>query len=213
MPAIVVIAITLWGLAVTFAAGTGLLQRIWLPGIAGLAALGIAVPTAAYFFHSGVRAGVRRLGLRSVTAFHIWRIPAALLFFWYGWQGALPPAFWVLAGTGDLLAGIWAVRVTWSANAPLAAYDAMHRFGFADFIVAVGTGFTYALLLDPRMSLLAQLPMALIPFFGVGLSGATHIMAFDMIRHDGAGRSMDTKSGSQGNREAIAPVMRGGWQD
>ena len=57
------------------------------------------------------------------------------------------------------------------------------RFGFADFVVAVGTGLTYTLLLDPRMNLIAELPMALIPLFGVGLSGASHIVAFDMMRH------------------------------
>jgi hypothetical protein len=58
----------------------------------------------------------------------------------------------------------------------------MHRFGFADFVVAVGTGLAFTLLLDPRMAPITALPLALIPLFGVGISGATHIIAFDMLR-------------------------------
>ena len=61
-------------------------------------------------------------------------------------------------------------------------YWVFHLFGFADFVVAVGTGLTYFLLNDPRMSGIQTLPMALIPFYGVGISGASHIMAFDLLR-------------------------------
>lgn len=152
--------------------------------IAALVALGIAVPTMLYFALARMRRLVGWLGLRAITAFHVWRIPAALLFFWYGFQGALPPAFWILAGVGDFIAGAWALRVFIRADATLREYRAMHRFGFADFVVAVGTGLTFTLLLDPRMAPIAQLPLALIPLFGVGLSGATHIFAFDLIRKE-----------------------------
>ena len=56
-----------------------------------------------------------------------------------------------------------------------------HIFGFADFVVAVGTGLTLFLLNDPRMAGIQTLPMALIPLYGVGISGANHIMAFDLL--------------------------------
>jgi hypothetical protein len=61
-------------------------------------------------------------------------------------------------------------------------YLIFHIFGFADFVVAVGTGLIFFLLDDPRMSAVETLPMALIPFYGVGISGASHIMAFDLLR-------------------------------
>lgn len=55
-------------------------------------------------------------------------------------------------------------------------------FGFADFVAAVGTGLTMFLLHDPRMAGIQTLPMALIPFYGVGISAASHMMAFDLLR-------------------------------
>lgn len=65
-------------------------------------------------------------------------------------------------------------------------YLVFHLFGFADFVVAVGTGLTLFLQNDPLMAGIQTLPMALIPFFGVGVSGASHLMAFDLLRR-GAG--------------------------
>jgi len=55
-------------------------------------------------------------------------------------------------------------------------------FGFADFICAVGTGLTFTLIGDPLMATLTTLPMALIPLFGVGISGASHIVALNALR-------------------------------
>lgn len=171
-----------WLVAILAAAGSGLLARLWMPAIAGLVAFGIALPTLWYFTAPAGRIWADRVGLRAITAFHVWRIPAALVFFAYGALGLLPPLFWIAAGVGDLIAGIWAWRVVRRADAPLSAYRAMHRFGFADFCVAVGTGLAFTLLGDPRMAPVAALPLALIPLFGVGISGASHMVAFDMMR-------------------------------
>ncbi len=152
-----------------------------MPLIGGIVALTIIAPTLWYYRSSRLQAFADAQGHRPIMLLHIWRIPAALAFFWYGAQGALPTPFWVLAGTGDLIAGGYAA---WLATKPesRAQYALFHRFGFADFIVAVGTGLTFTLLEDTRMGLIAQLPLALIPLFGVGISGATHIIAFDMLR-------------------------------
>ena len=64
----------------------------------------------------------------------------------------------------------------------LERYWVFHSFGFLDFVVAVGTGLTYTLLQDARMAPVAVLPLALIPLFGVGISGATDLIAFDRLR-------------------------------
>ncbi len=185
----VAMVVALWFAAVWWAAASGALGRLWQPLIAGLVALGILLPTIWYFAVPVSRNWAERVGIRAITAFHVWRIPAALIFFWYGLNGKLPALFWVLAGTGDMLAGIWALVVTARSDSTRTAYLWMHRFGFADFLVAVGTGLTFTLLMDPGMAPIAALPLALIPLFGVGISGATHLMAFDMLH-----RAKDTKN-------------------
>jgi hypothetical protein len=82
---------------------------------------------------------------------------------------------------GDLIAGLLALGVILLPKTHN-RYLVFHLFGFADFVVAVGTGLTLFLLNDTRMTGIQTLPMALIPFYGVGISGASHIMAFDLLR-------------------------------
>jgi hypothetical protein len=173
--------IALWFTAVVAGAQTGFFASLYMPWIAVIVATTIAVPTAWYFTSSRLRQHMEAIGHRRLMLLHVWRIPAALLFFWYGLRGELPPVFWILAGTGDLIAGSFAAYLMFKPESA-ARYRSLHTFGFADFIVAVGTGLTYTLMLDPRMALIATLPMALIPLFGVGISGATHLIAFDMLR-------------------------------
>lgn len=173
--------IVAWFAAVAWAASSGTLRAIPLPALALLVAAGIALPTLAYRFVVSVRSYVRRLGLVPLTLLHVWRIPAALVFFHYGFRGELPPLFWVLAGAGDLVAGTYAARLLVKGG-DAGFYRSFHRFGFGDFVVAVGTGLAFTLLGDPRMAAIAELPLALIPFFGVGISGASHLIAFDLLR-------------------------------
>jgi hypothetical protein len=170
-----------WGAAVAVAAQTGLLKMIYPPLIAPIVGVGIVAPTLAYFMSAHVRGYIEAIGLRPLTLMHIWRIPAALLFFWYGAQGLLPETFVRHAAWGDLIAGMIALTLLF-VRPSRGAYWFMHLFGVADFLLAVGTGLTLTLMNDPRMSPIRELPLALIPLFGVGISGATHIMAFDLLR-------------------------------
>jgi hypothetical protein len=171
----------IWLAAVVIGAQSGFFLSLYQPVIAAIVALTIIAPTLWYFASPGLRRHMEHVGHRRIVLFHVWRIPAALLFFWYGLQGQLPPLFWILAGVGDLLAGSYAAYLMFRPES-VRNYRLFHVFGFADFVVAVGTGLTFTLLLDPRMAPIAVLPMALIPLFGVGISGATHLMAFDMLR-------------------------------
>lgn len=173
--------LAVWALAVVASAQSGVLASLYPPLIGAIVATTIVLPTLIYFASQGLKDFADGVGHRPLLAFHTWRIPAALLFFWYGANGALPPAFWVLAGVGDLIAGGWAA---WLLSRPEseARYRAFHIFGFADFVLAVGAGLTFTLLQDPRMAPIASLPLALIPLFGVGISGVTHLVAFDMLR-------------------------------
>jgi hypothetical protein len=173
--------IGLWFVLVCWAALSGALARLHMPWIAALVAAGIGLPTLAYAASAPLRAAVERFGIARLTALHLWRVPAALAFYAYGLAGELPPLFWIVAGTGDLLVGLYAARAL-RAPQDAAYYRRFHVLGFADFVVAVGLGLTYTLLLDARMAPIAQWPMALIPLFGVGLSGASHLIAFDLLR-------------------------------
>ncbi len=161
---------------VSLSGALGALAQAFMPAYAALVALGIAIPLVAYFTIPPVHRTIESIGLRGLTLMHVWRIPAALVFFWYGVRGELPTMFWVLAGVGDFLAGSFAATLWWRAATP-ERLRRIHVFGFTDFVVAVGTGLTFTLIGDPRMGLLTTLPMALIPLFGVGLSGASHIVA------------------------------------
>ncbi|MBR1125110.1 permease [Bradyrhizobium lablabi] len=177
--------LAIWGLAVAIAAETGVYSAINPFLLAPIIALGIVVPVVVYAMSKGFRAYIEVIGLRSLTAFHIWRIGAALLFFWYGAHNLLPEVFVRNAGWGDLVAGLLALGVTLLPE-NRNRYLIFHIVGFADFVVAVGTGLTLFLLNDPRMAGIQTLPMALIPLYGVGISGASHIMAFDLLhRHVG----------------------------
>lgn len=199
----VVAALLLWAATVIFAASSGYLATLYQPLIGGIVAVTIIIPMIIYVTSPGMRRFMHAIGHRRIVQFHMWRIPAALLFFWYGAQGELPPPFWILAGTGDLLAGLFALYVASRPENP-GRYLRFHIFGFVDFVVAVGTGLTFTLLQDPRMAPIAALPMALIPLFGVGISGATHLMAFDMLRRGtGFREATSTESGHRG----AAPVV------
>ncbi len=174
-------AAAIWFLSVVALAASGALRHVIGPQFALLVLLGIAAPTVLYFTNARVASTVQGWGLYPLSAFHIWRAPAALLFLWAGMQGLLPPVFWVIAGLGDLAVGIYAMRLL-RGPADKRFYRRLHVAGFADFAVAVGLGLTHTLLGDPRMQNLAALPMALIPLFGVGLSGASHLVALSMLR-------------------------------
>ena len=173
--------LAVWGLAVAVAAETGVYRAIYPLFLAPIIALGIVAPVIVYAMSKGFRAYIEAIGLRALTAFHIWRIAAALLFFWYGAHDLLPDIFVQNAGWGDLIAGLLALGVTLLPESRN-RYLVFHIFGFADFVVAVGTGLTLFLLNDPRMAGIQTLPMALIPLYGVGISGASHIIAFDLLR-------------------------------
>lgn len=178
-PALALLAAT-WAVTVAWTAISGSLARLHPPLIAALVAAGIALPTLAYFGSPMLQSLAARVGLARLTALHLWRVPAALAFYAYGLAGELPPLFWIVAGTGDLIAGLYAAGAL--RQAPTRQYFLrFHRFGFADFVVAVGLGLSYTLLQDPRMAPIAQWPMALIPLFGVGLSGTAHLIAFHQL--------------------------------
>ncbi len=173
-----------WGVVVIAASTSGALGALaeeFMPAYAGLLGLGIMAPIALYCRVPAVRRAVDSIGLRRLTLLHIWRIPAGMLFLHQGDSGGLPMLFAMLAGFGDIFAGLLAASLI--GREPTSEWLwFVHVFGCAELIAAVGTGLIFALLGDPLMATLTTLPMALIPLFGVGLSAASHVVAFHALR-------------------------------
>lgn len=177
----VMTVLLIWVLTVVVTAQSGLLSQLYLPIISMIIAATIVLPTVWYSRSQALQDWTRSVGMRRIVAFHIWRIPAAALFFYFGLRGELPLNFWVLAGVGDFIAGCYAVYITMKKQPKARDYRKFHLVGFTDFVVAVGTGLTYTVLQDPKIATITLLPMALIPLFGVGISGASHLVSFDMM--------------------------------
>lgn len=178
--------VLVWGVGIAIVANAGLLLLVPPRLVAVIVVVGVALPTIAYFTVPSVKHWVEVFGIRRLTLFHSWRIGAALLFFSYGAAELLPARFVENAGWGDLIAGLLAVIVV-ALPVVRWRYWAMHLFGMADFVLAVGTGLYFTLTDPVSMIQIRLLPLALIPMFGVALSGATHLMAFDMLRRRAGG--------------------------
>lgn len=191
----VVLGLLIWGLAVFFLAATGFFASIPRQAIAILAVIGIAVPTAIYFRSRPVRDFVGSIGIKALTVFHVWRIGAGLLFVFYGSLGLLPGTFVANAGYGDIAVGVLVFAVLLLPEGR-AKYWAFHIAGMADFVVAVGTGLTLVLSGNPLMANLVSLPVVLIPLFGVGISGATHIFAFHLLWNESKEREGLSNAGA-----------------
>lgn len=179
-------AVVVWGAAVLGLSLSGLLSGLSLLVVGPLIIAATVVPLLVVS-RSGVQWElVRRIDLAHLTWFNIWRVGAAAAFFAVGARGLLPERFVLNAGWGDLIAGVAAPLLVLAGRrlagrARVRAYTAFHVFSFGDFVLAVGTGVTFSLLGDPLMSTLLGTPMALIPLWGVPLTGAISLLALHRL--------------------------------
>jgi hypothetical protein len=180
------LAVAVWGLVVGALSPAGVLARIPLLVLPALVVAGIAIPLLVVLRSPVQRAIVRQVDLAHLTWFNVWRVPAAAAFFAVGAAGLLPARFVTNAAWGDLIAGLAAPIVVLAAarlasRARVRTYLAFHLFSFGDFVVAVGTGMAFTLLGDPLMRTLLETPMALIPLWGVPLTGAISLLALHRL--------------------------------
>jgi len=177
-----------WAGAVAVASTTGALGRLAPATLAPVIVTSIVVPTVIYGRSPLLRAAAREVGVYRIALLHTWRVAAGVVFLAYGVQDKLPPKFVRNAGWGDIIAGAFAAALVLLPRKRI-TYAAFNAVGFADFVLAFGTGLAATLRRDSRMSAIATFPLALIPLFGVGVSGTAHLIAFDLLRHNG-GSSM-----------------------
>lgn len=127
-----------------------------------------------YFFNKSVSSYLNGINLSTIALLHIWRIFAGWIFIAYA--GQLPKTFINNAAYGDIITGFLALGVFLSLRAKWAFY-VFNIIGLFDFILAVGTGIVLSLAHTPGTELLQHLPLIIIPFFGVPISGLTHIVS------------------------------------
>lgn len=131
-----------------------------------------------YFRSTTFRSLSDSIPLKFIALFHSWRIFAGWLFFAY--SDRLPETFVTNAAYGDIIAGFLGLSVFIFGHKKW-AYLIFHVIGALDFLLAVGTGLTLTILGEGKMSSIAQLPLILIPLFGVPLSGFTHFISLVRI--------------------------------
>ena len=179
-----------WGAVVAAASASGVLAKLPARLIAPLILGGIALPTIAYGRSPELKALGRDVGIYRLSLLHTWRVMGTAAFLYYGSKDKLPPAFVRNAAWGDLATSIFAGALIVLPRRR-STYVAFHLFGLSDFIAALVTGLSLTLKGDARMRTIATFPLALIPLFGVGLSGAAHLIAFELLCYpkDGPTRS------------------------
>ena len=193
-------SVFIWFAAVLAAGATGWLGSLSPFAPPPIAALTMIVPIAVYFAAPALREYIERIGLRRLTAIHILRITAAPLFFWYGAHRLLPQIFVDRAAWGDIAAGLLALLAVTLWQRP-AGYWLAHIFGMADFFVAFGTAIFLTRQNPAAVHAVTGLPMALIPFFGVGFLATTHVMAYHLLLRQAA--SLKHRSTNLNPQESI----------
>lgn len=179
----VFLSLGIWAIAIAIAGYLGVFTLLPLPTIALLVVFSLTTLLVLYYRNPEINRYVRSIHPRTLVIFHLWRIVAGFTFLYYGSQSLLPDQFVINAGYGDLAVG-FLVPFILMGHHSTGKYLAFHLFGQLDFIVAVGTGLTFTLLQVPLMENIATFPIALIPLFGVPLTGASSVMAIDaLLRH------------------------------
>lgn len=178
-----------WFAAVLAAASLGLfdLTRSPLP-LPILAA--IALPVGAFAATVALSPAARRFVLRLdaslITELQAWRIIGGMFLALYAF-GQLPGLFAWPAGLGDVAVGVAAPFVAWSLRRDpgfvgTARFRLFHYLGLADFVLAVTSGIVASRLLPGLVegatsAAMGQLPLVLIPAFGVPAFIILHIIA------------------------------------
>ncbi len=194
MPVAVVVRIVFWAwfFAAVFAGQQRLLQRLPAPA-AQLILFGLtAVLLFAYFRLKPLREWIDRIDLRSIVLMHASRLVGIYFLLLYR-DGALPYAFAVPGGIGDIVVAVSALLIVFL---PL-GYERRSRFitiwnvvGFTDILLVIFTAVRLNLTAPWSVRALTQLPLCLLPTFLVPLIVATHVVIFVRVaRASGNARS------------------------
>lgn len=184
--------LTSWGL---IQRGAFVTEGAALPfALAGAAMVPPLIYLAAYSALPGLRAWVASLDLALVMGAQTFRVVGVVFLMLWG-LGQLPTVFALTAGLGDIAVGAFALIATLAVLRRTAGWQSQGRtlvvIGLLDFVAAFATGILsgdgYPLLLagEAPLVLVQQLPVALIPTFGVPLFIILHLIAWQKLRQEG----------------------------
>ena len=156
----------------------------------GLAAV-IPVALFAFCYLTSVRFRelVLSLDLRILTVAQTWRVGGIVFLILYQ-HGALPGAFAIPAGWGDIAIGITAPVVAWywKRPFPFKTFIVWNVLGSLDLVMAVSLGVLASatpvgvLAGDVTTRLMGQFPLSLIPTFFVPLLLILHLISLSRVR-------------------------------
>lgn len=187
------IIVAAWGLTIALLTANGLFQTHGA-GVPATLPLAAALPPLLYLFAyrslPGLRQWVAGLDLSLIVGAQTFRVIGVVFLVLWG-LGQLPTVFALAAGLGDIATGIFALMVLLAVERRSVGWQGQVRLligvGLLDFVMAMGTAALSAqgrLLQMPgevAPVLMQQLPMALIPAFGVPLFIILHLMAWQKL--------------------------------
>jgi len=176
----VILVLVIWFTAASAAAISGIWGRLPRFAFPACVLAGIFIPFLYYLKNPGFQARLRAVPIHLLSLFHVWRFPAGLYFLQLGANGLLPATFAHNAGYGDVTVGLASLVFIFHRPGKKAAL-AFQAISMADFIGAVGTGLTFTVLKVPGMANIQNFPVALIPGFGVGVTGALSLMTIHRL--------------------------------
>ncbi|MFM7333713.1 MAG: hypothetical protein ACKO2N_14930 [Tabrizicola sp.] len=182
-----------WSLMIALATSRG----VFLANMGGIPfplALAAVLPPLLYLLAwrlvPGVRAWVASLDLGWIVGAQTFRVIGTVFVMLWA-MGDLPTAFGLTAGLGDMAVGLFALTVVLAVERKAAGWEGQVRtlvvVGLLDFVAAFGTatlsgqGFPLQLPGEGAPVLMLQLPMAMIPAFGVPLFIILHLMAWQKL--------------------------------
>lgn len=175
----IVILLTIWGVASFLLGYFGFFNFIPRPLFGLCVMLILATLVVLYFKNKTFQHYSNQIPLKSIALFHSWRIFAGWIFLSY--SDRLPETFVNNAAYGDIIAGFLGLGVLIVGQTKL-NYYIFNVLGLIDFFLAVGTGLFLTFAMDPKMDSIIQLPLIMIPLFGVPISGYTHFISLYRLR-------------------------------
>ncbi len=175
---VITLTVIIWGLLSFYAGQISFFDQFPRP-VFGFTVLGIQLGLIAlYLWHDGFKSYANNIPLKAIALFHSWRIFAGWMFL--ANVGSLSQTFINNAAYGDIIAGFLGLSVFVFGHNKR-NYLIFNILGMLDFIIAVGTGLTLTIIGDEEMAKIVQLPLIIIPLFGVPLSGITHIISLTRL--------------------------------
>jgi hypothetical protein len=120
--------------------------------------------------------------VRVLVLVHVTRLVAGLSFLVLYRRGALPYAFAVPGGVGDIIVAVLAIGIVLAADARTTRgrwlLGAWNLLGLADILMVVATAATIGAGDPAALAALLQLPLSLLPTWLVPIIIATHVIIF-----------------------------------